>query len=130
MLQQNWVDHAFIQAHTDGFADLAQLVQDYAPAHTAKLCGISEADLNLAASLIGTAPSFLSMWCMGLNQSTSGSAKNSALINLHLATGQIGKVGSGPFSLTGQPNAMGGREVGGLANMLAVTQTTPVTEPR
>ena len=118
LLQQNWVDHAFIQAHTDGFADLAQLVQDYAPAHTAKLCGISEADLNLAASLIGTAPSFLSMWCMGLNQSTSGSAKNSALINLHLATGQIGKVGSGPFSLTGQPNAMGGRETGSLSNLL------------
>jgi assimilatory nitrate reductase catalytic subunit len=55
---------------------------------------------------------------MGLNQSSSGSAKNSALINLHLATGQIGKPGAGPFSLTGQPNAMGGRETGSLSNLL------------
>jgi assimilatory nitrate reductase catalytic subunit len=54
-----------------------------------------------------------------LNQSTSGTAKNAALINLHLATGQIGRPGAGPFSLTGQPNAMGGREVGGLANLLS-----------
>src|SRR3546814_14950742 len=55
---------------------------------------------------------------MGLNQSSSGTAKNAALIHLHLATGQIGKPGSGPFSLTGQPNAMGGREAGGMANLL------------
>ncbi|MBB1093458.1 molybdopterin-dependent oxidoreductase [Rhodopseudomonas palustris] len=61
----------------------------------------------------------LSLYCQGLNQSSSGSAKNAALINLHLATGQIGQVGAGPFSLTGQPNAMGGREVGGLANLLS-----------
>ena len=61
----------------------------------------------------------LSLYCQGLNQSSSGSAKNAALINLHLATGQIGQPGAGPFSLTGQPNAMGGREVGGLANLLS-----------
>jgi assimilatory nitrate reductase catalytic subunit len=61
----------------------------------------------------------LSLYCQGLNQSSSGTAKNAALINLHLATGQIGKPGAGPFSLTGQPNAMGGREVGGLANLLS-----------
>jgi assimilatory nitrate reductase catalytic subunit len=61
----------------------------------------------------------LSLYCQGLNQSSSGTAKNAALINLHLATGQIGKPGTGPFSLTGQPNAMGGREVGGLANLLS-----------
>jgi len=61
----------------------------------------------------------LSLYCQGLNQSSSGSAKNAALINLHLATGQIGKRGAGPFSLTGQPNAMGGREVGGLASLLS-----------
>jgi assimilatory nitrate reductase catalytic subunit len=61
----------------------------------------------------------LSLYCQGLNQSSSGTAKNTALINLHLATGQIGKPGAGPFSLTGQPNAMGGREVGGMANLLS-----------
>ena len=64
-------------------------------------------------------PATLSLYCQGLNQSSSGTAKNAALINLHLATGQIGKPGAGPFSLTGQPNAMGGREVGGLANLLS-----------
>ncbi len=61
----------------------------------------------------------LSLYCQGLNQSSSGTDKNSTLINLHLATGQIGKPGAGPLSLTGQPNAMGGREVGGLANLLS-----------
>jgi assimilatory nitrate reductase catalytic subunit len=61
----------------------------------------------------------LSLYCQGLNQSSSGTAKNAALINLHLATAQIGRPGAGPFSLTGQPNAMGGREVGGLANLLS-----------
>ena len=60
------------------------------------------------------------MWTMGLNQSVIGTDKNFALLNLSLITGQVGKPGSGPFSLTGQPNAMGGREVGGMANLLAV----------
>jgi len=118
MLKEGWIDRAFIDTHTDGFDDLKNLVRDYSPAMTAQLCGISEDDLHSAAKLIGTAPSFLSLWCMGLNQSSSGSAKNNALINLHLASGQIGKVGSGPFSLTGQPNAMGGRETGSLSNLL------------
>jgi assimilatory nitrate reductase catalytic subunit len=64
-------------------------------------------------------PGNLSMYCQGLNQYSFGTHNNSALINLHLATGQIGRPGAGPFSLTGQPNAMGGREVGGLANLLS-----------
>ncbi len=72
-----------------------------------------------AARMFATSPATLSLYCQGLNQSSSGTAKNAALINLHLATGQIGKPGAGPFSLTGQPNAMGGREVGGLANLLS-----------
>ncbi|MEH6564439.1 MAG: molybdopterin-dependent oxidoreductase [Halopseudomonas sp.] len=118
LLQQGRIDRAFIEAHTQGFVELQALVFEYSPAHTAQLCGISEDDLQTAAHLIGNAPSFLSLWCMGLNQSSAGSAKNNALINLHLATGQIGKVGSGPFSLTGQPNAMGGRETGSLSNLL------------
>src|SRR6185369_14261621 len=66
-----------------------------------------------------TSSATLSLYCQGLNQSSSGTAKNAALINLHLATAQIGKPGAGPFSLTGQPNAMGGREVGGMANLLS-----------
>ena len=70
--------------------------------------------------MIADANGFISMWAMGLNQSSIGVNKNNALLNLSLLTGQIGKPGSGPFSLTGQPNAMGGREVGGMANLLAV----------
>ncbi|WP_394558202.1 molybdopterin-dependent oxidoreductase [Aquipseudomonas alcaligenes] len=118
LLANGTYDPAYIAAHTEGFDALRELAADYPPSEVARLCGIDEADLRRAAELIGRSPAFLSLWCMGLNQSTAGSAKNSALINLHLATGQIGKVGAGPFSLTGQPNAMGGRETGSLSNLL------------
>lgn len=118
LLWEGRIDLRFIDAHTEGFEALKALVRDYTPAAVAALCGIPEEQLLCAAEWIGRAPSFLSLWCMGLNQSTVGSAKNSALINLHLATGQIGRPGTGPFSLTGQPNAMGGRETGTLANLL------------
>ena len=118
LLWEGWIDQGFIDAHTQGFAELKSLVRDYTPASVAAMCGIAQDDLLRAAAWIGKAPSFLSLWCMGLNQSTAGSAKNSALINLHLATGQIGRPGTGPFSLTGQPNAMGGRETGSLSNLL------------
>ena len=118
LLWEDWIDRSFIQAHTEGLAELKHLVRDYTPPMVAQLCGISVTQLQQCAEWVGTSPSFLSLWCMGLNQSTAGSAKNSALINLHLATGQIGRPGAGPFSLTGQPNAMGGRETGSLANLL------------
>ncbi|WP_019342741.1 nitrate reductase [Stutzerimonas stutzeri] len=118
LLREGWIDGNFIEAHTDGFDELKNMVCDYSPVMVAELCGISVNDLQRCARMIGNAPSFLSLWCMGVNQSSSGSAKNSALINLHLATGQIGKPGAGPFSLTGQPNAMGGRETGSLSNLL------------
>ncbi len=118
LMWEGWIDRAFIDAHTAGFEALQQLVSDYSPAWVARQCGIRVEELQQAARMIGSAPSFLSLWCMGLNQSSAGSAKNSALINLHLATGQIGKPGAGPFSLTGQPNAMGGRETGSLSNLL------------
>jgi len=118
LLWEGWIDRRYIDAHTEGFDALKNLVRDYTPGIVADTCGISVESLQACAGLIGKAPSFLSLWCMGLNQSTSGSAKNSALINLHLATGQIGRAGAGPFSLTGQPNAMGGRETGSLSNLL------------
>ena len=118
LLRDERIDTAFIAEHTEGFAALQSLVQEYPPERVSRLCGLSADDLEQAARWIGDAPRFLSLWCMGLNQSSSGSAKNSALINLHLATGQIGRPGAGPFSLTGQPNAMGGRETGTLANLL------------
>jgi assimilatory nitrate reductase catalytic subunit len=117
-LWEERVDRAFVAAHTEGFDALKAIVREFTPRATAQLCGISEADLVQAARWFAAGPT-LSLYCQGLNQSTAGTAKNAALINLHLATGQIGIAGAGPFSLTGQPNAMGGREVGGMATLLS-----------
>lgn len=119
MLREGWHDAAYIAAHTTGFDALKALVRDCTPERVAEVCGIPVADLDTAARWFAQSPATLSLYCQGLNQSSSGTAKNASLINLHLATGQIGKPGAGPFSLTGQPNAMGGREVGGLANLLS-----------
>ncbi|KLN54313.1 nitrate reductase [Variovorax paradoxus] len=119
MLWEGWTDNGYIAAHTSGFDALKTTVRECTPDKVAQICGISKEDLLAAARLFATSPATLSLYCQGLNQSSSGTAKNAALINLHLATGQIGKPGAGPFSLTGQPNAMGGREVGGLANLLS-----------
>jgi assimilatory nitrate reductase catalytic subunit len=119
MLWEGWTDNRYIAAHTTGFDALKATVRECTPDKVAQICGISKDDLLSAARMFATSPATLSLYCQGLNQSSSGTAKNAALINLHLATGQIGKPGAGPFSLTGQPNAMGGREVGGLANLLS-----------
>ncbi|MEO6322743.1 MAG: molybdopterin-dependent oxidoreductase [Polaromonas sp.] len=119
MLWEGWIDSAYIAAHTSGFEALKATVRDCTPDLVAQTCGIKKEDLFTAARLFATSPATLSLYCQGLNQSSSGTAKNAALINLHLATAQIGKPGAGPFSLTGQPNAMGGREVGGMANLLS-----------
>ena len=119
MIWEGALDRAFIAEHTNGFDELKALVRGYTPSMAAEICGIAETDLLQAAEWFATSPAALSLYCMGLNQSSHGTDKNLALINLHLATGQIGKPGAGPFSLTGQPNAMGGREVGGMATMLA-----------
>ena len=127
MAWEGWLDNDFITHHTQGFETLKATVRDYTPFVVADACGITKDALLKATRLFagmqhlnGSARTpTLSLYCQGLNQSSSGTAKNAALINLHLATGQIGKPGAGPFSLTGQPNAMGGREVGGLANLLS-----------
>ena len=119
MLWEGWIDAAYIDLHTNDFDALKATVRDCTPDLVAEICGIKKADIFTAAKLFATSRATLSLYCQGLNQSSSGTAKNAALINLHLATGQIGKPGAGPFSLTGQPNAMGGREVGGLANLLS-----------
>ncbi|MDP2742242.1 MAG: molybdopterin-dependent oxidoreductase, partial [Hydrogenophaga sp.] len=127
MLWEGWTDPAYIAAHTSGFDELKALVRDCTPDRVADVCGIRKEDLFIAAQWFAglggqnatARKPTLSLYCQGLNQSSSGTAKNATLINLHLATGQIGKPGAGPFSLTGQPNAMGGREVGGLANLLS-----------
>ncbi len=126
MLWEGLTDNAFIAAHTQGFDALRDRVREFSPAHAAQVCGVREADIVQAARWFagfdaagGQRRPTVSLYCQGLNQSSSGTDKNSSLINLHLASGQIGRPGAGPFSLTGQPNAMGGREVGGLANLLS-----------
>ena len=119
MLWEGWVDRAYIEAHTEGFDALKKIVREYTPAMAASICGLDRKAIEEAAQIFATSPATMSMYCQGLNQYSFGTHNNAALINLHLATGQIGRPGAGPFSLTGQPNAMGGREVGGLANLLS-----------
>jgi len=119
MLREGWTQPAYIAAHTEGFEALQAVVHDATPERVAQICGVNPHDLHQAARWFATSNATLSLYCQGLNQSSSGTAKNAALINLHLATAHIGKPGAGPLSLTGQPNAMGGREVGGMANLLS-----------
>jgi len=116
-LWNDWIDRDFIKEHTQAFDELKATLTEYTPKMVSQICGISEDNLQTATRWFATSCATLSLYCQGLNQSSHGTDKNSALINLHLALAQIGKPGAGPFSLTGQPNAMGGREVGGLANL-------------
>lgn len=88
-------------------------------ATVAATCQLPESAVIAFWQLFATVPRVLTLWCMGINQSQTGSDNNNAILNVHLLSGKIGRPGCGPFSLTGQPNAMGGREVGGLANQLA-----------
>ena len=120
LFERGLIDDNFIKNHTEGFKDYKEQIFSTSVKQASKLCGVSEKDIRKAADIIGLSKGFISMWAMGLNQSAVGTDKNFALLNLSLITGQVGKPGSGPFSLTGQPNAMGGREVGGMANLLAV----------
>jgi assimilatory nitrate reductase catalytic subunit len=119
MIEEGLVDRGYIERHTEGFDVLERTARDCAPADAAAICGVESKDIVTAARWFGNSGASLSLYCQGLNQSTHGTHNNAALVNLHLATGQIGKPGAGPFSLTGQPNAMGGREVGGMANLLS-----------
>jgi assimilatory nitrate reductase catalytic subunit len=120
LAQQQLVDAAFIKAHTAGLADaLAAAGQGGNLLQVARTCRLDPQQLRGFYELCGRTEKTVTAFTMGVNQSSSGADKVNSIINCHLATGRIGKPGMGPFSLTGQPNAMGGREVGGLANMLA-----------
>jgi sulfite reductase (NADPH) flavoprotein alpha-component len=112
LVENGHIDADFIAAHTEGWEAVRPFLADYPPSVVADVTGIPEADLRMAAEWIGAAGNWVSLWTMGLNQSTHGTWNTNAICNLHLATGAIGRTGSGPFSLTGQPNAMGGREMG------------------
>lgn len=112
------LDTLFIDECTAGFPKYAEVIRHYPPERVAHQCGIDVDQLETAARYWAESDRVLSLWSMGVNQSTEGTAKVCTLINLHLMTGNVGKPGTGPFSLTGQPNAMGGREAGGLSHLL------------
>jgi assimilatory nitrate reductase catalytic subunit len=116
-----FIDHAFAGAHTEGFEAALAAARRIAPdlATVAKKCGAASADIATLFDLWAATDRVATLYSQGVNQSWQGTDKVNAIINCHLATGRIGIPGAGPFSLTGQPNAMGGREVGGLANQLA-----------
>ncbi len=118
LVKNNHIDEPFIARHTEGWEELRDFLKGFPPASVAEITGLREADICLAAQWIGESPEFTSFWTMGLNQSTHGTWHTNAICNLHLATGKICRPGSGPFSLTGQPNAMGGREVGYMSHTL------------
>jgi nitrite reductase (NADH) large subunit len=109
----------WISAHTENFEALEAALFDFPPERVERDCGVPRETLARAADLWSGARAALSLWAMGVNQSAHGTDTVSALVNLHLATAQLGRPGAGPFSLTGQPNAMGGREVGAMATLLA-----------
>lgn len=105
-------DSEFIAQYTHGWENFPEFLADYTPENVSDITGLPVDSIINAADLIGAAPEFMTCWTMGLNQSTHGTWNTNAICNLHLATGKICRLGSGPFSLTGQPNAMGGREMG------------------
>ncbi|WP_114749985.1 nitrate reductase [Pleomorphovibrio marinus] len=119
LIEEGEVDISFIENHTDGFELYKERAFAQGVEEAAVICDVSSSDIRKAARWIGNAKGFISLWAMGLNQSGDGVNRNHALLALSLLTGQIGKPGAGPLSLTGQSNAMGGREVGGMATLLA-----------
>ncbi|MCB0648765.1 MAG: molybdopterin-dependent oxidoreductase [Saprospiraceae bacterium] len=119
LIEMGAADYKFIDQHTEGFAGYKAKIFETSLRQAAEICGVELQMIIDVAMTIARSNGFISMWAMGLNQSSVGVEKNYALLNISLITGKIGKQGNGPFSLTGQPNAMGGREVGGLSTMLA-----------
>lgn len=117
--QHNALDRAYITAHTTGFGQALFAASALDLAGVAAATGLGEDELSRFYSLFAATSRTVTVYSQGVNQSSSGTDKVNAIINCHLATGRIGSPGAGPFSVTGQPNAMGGREVGGMANMLA-----------
>ncbi|MFT9383130.1 MAG: bifunctional nitrate reductase/sulfite reductase flavoprotein subunit alpha [Acetobacter orientalis] len=128
LIELNAIDTQFIASCTTGWEQMRAFLADYTPEHVAQLTSLKEADIRTAARWIADAGDWLSLWTMGLNQSVAGAWHTNALCNLHLATGAICKPGAGPFSLTGQPNAMGGREMGYMGPGLP-GQRSALSEP-
>lgn len=121
LAERDVLDRSFIGDHTDGFSEALARARNIAPdiEATARRCGVSTKDVETFFDWFCDTERVVTLFSQGVNQSAQGTDKVDAIINCHLATNRIGRPGMGPFSLTGQPNAMGGREVGGLANQLA-----------
>jgi anaerobic selenocysteine-containing dehydrogenase len=126
LADRNALDQEFIRANTTGWEKIEANLGQFDPRRVAIETGVPEPDLRRATDVLAGSGGWVTFWTMGLNQSTRGTLNSAAVCNLHLATGCIGKPGMGPFSLTGQPNAMGGREMGylghGLPGQRAVTE--------
>jgi ferredoxin-nitrate reductase len=116
--KEGMLDPDFVTLHTSGWPTLRAALVRYPPEHAASATGLSADIIVDTARRFGRARAAMTLWSMGINQSHQGTDKNTAILNLHLSTGQIGRPGAGAFSLTGQPNAMGGRETGGLSHLL------------
>lgn len=119
LFQEGLVDEAAVRQRCTGLDEVREAALTLPPELAAPVCGVDAERIRAVARDFAGAPAALSLWCQGLNQSSAGTDKVNAVINLHLLTGQIARPGCGPFSLTGQSNAMGGREVGGMATELA-----------
>ncbi len=121
LLDHGAADENFVAHHTDGLCELIAALEtdDQSLSAIAADCGLAVRDLERFYRWFAATPRTVTLFSQGVNQSAQGVAKGRAIINAHLLTGRIGKPGAAPFSITGQPNAMGGREVGGLATMLA-----------
>jgi anaerobic selenocysteine-containing dehydrogenase len=117
LIREDLIDREYIARHTTGFADFAKFVSAYTPAHVAEITGLTEEQLTQVALLYGRAKSAFIGWTMGVNHSTQGAATVTAINNLALITGNIGRAGAAPFSITGQCNAMGTRESGFTASL-------------
>ena len=118
--REDVINLSYVEQHVEGFAAAFEAARSVSSIpKVAQICGVSEAQISEFFRLFARTERTVTMFSQGINQSSSGVDKANAILNVHLATGRIGKPGMGPFSVTGQPNAMGGREVGGLANQLA-----------
>lgn len=118
--REDALDLSYIEAHVEGFAAAFEAARTVSSIpKVSQVCGVPETQVSEFFRMFARTTRTVTIFSQGINQSSSGVDKANAIINVHLATGRIGKPGMGPFSVTGQPNAMGGREVGGLANQLA-----------
>lgn len=130
LVKNGHTDSGFIAEFTEGWEVMPAFLEDYTPEKVSAITGLNVADIRQAAEWIGTSKNWMSCWTMGLNQSTHGTWNTNAICNLHLVTGAICRPGSGPFSLTGQPNAMGGREMGYMGPGLPGQRSVLVEQDR